>query len=298
MSNHKVVRRYKKKVPKENLDINDPDTHIEVKFDDGLTIKHLFTFIKDLDAFRKIKNIYIVFTKDSISFHNVLMNSEKEYEPLIIYFKIKQYLLTQHIFKSKNESYVMGFDLQDICTTIGLCKKGDFFMIEKKPGDYGITTRNSPDDNSLMIQISLNKYIPFVKPFYNSKRNEPICVVTGEKFSSLCHNFKKSFEEIINIEIYEKGLLFASTVKESKTKKVLAGRIRRIGLIEPQKLLASCYTYKLNIIKLQKLKNCCPNGNLLIYFERDDRGIVKPIKIIYSVGYIGEITGYIGITEY
>lgn len=300
MSGRKIIRRVRKEDSKEKVK-NDLKAHIEVKFDDGLTIKNLFKFILDLSINKKkknSKNIYIIFTKEIISFHHKLEDVEKEYEPLNVYFKIDQYLLTKHIFKSSVPAYVMGFDIKELSSTINLCKKGDFFMIEKTPISQRITTRNSPEDNSLMQQIELDDYIPFEEPVYNINRTKPICVVTGDKFSDLCHNFRETPNDIINIDIFKNGILFASTNSDTNSDTIISGRVRAIGTINNDEKLASCYTYKLNIIKLQKIKKCCSSSNVLIYYERDDRGIVKPLKLIYSLGYIGEITIYIGIKEH
>ena len=136
---------------------------------------------------------------------------------------------------------------------------------------------------------------------YKSK-HKPICVATGEEFCNLCSYFSNYFtpkdEGYINIYIYEDGITFATSKIGKKSDDIVHANMLNIGNVDDKKLIAKCYVFSKYITRLTKLKNTCAKANVLFYAERDEKGVIKPLKLVYPIGDIGKITIFIGIDEY
>lgn len=300
-----------KDVEVKNIKI-DPNTSILMKFDDGDNLKSLFSLLDVLLKKHRGKSsskgkstvpIFFVFIGNYIQLYQKIkpVTSKIKIRELEIFCKIKQYKLTCSTYKTEGDLYILPLEFDTFFKNVKLCNKSNYFLIEKKPGENYIRTSVSPNDRAILKLNGLDLYEHAEERSYKSKHH-PVCVVTGEEFSALCSYFSNYFtpkdEGYINVYIYEGGLTFATSKMGKKNDDILHANMKNIGNVDDKKLIAKCYVFSKYITRLTKLKNTCAKANVLFYAERDEKGVIKPLKLVYPIGNIGKTTIYIGIDEY
>lgn len=274
----------------------DLNTRLYVRFDDSESFKSLMNFMADV---LKDSDIYMVFNKNHIKIHHRLTDQNTKMV-LDVCARIDMWNLTQYYYQSKYPIYILGLEMKSFYFTIKSCKKGDFFILEREGNEKGgVRTSKSPKEFKYRSQVEIDNYKPFLELKYETPRSEPICVMTGKDFSDMCTNFQQDSDaSTINLQIFKGGIICSSSDTDGSDK-IIRGQVRILGE-PPQDGMGGvkCYTSRFNLIKLSKVDRICSGGNIKIYFERDENKKLKPLKLVYNIGSVGELSCYLEIKEF
>lgn len=275
----------------------DPSTVIHLKIDEGSIFKALSSFWGDILALET----YLIFDRDFLKMSHRTKDENSDFF-IDVFVKIKRWNLTEYQYVSKKKNYILGLETKKLEILLKSCNKSNYFILQREgTPSGGIRTTKSPKEFKYCQELTTFDYRPTREYKYKTPIQEPVCVITGSEFCDMCSLFKDTTprsSDTVEITIFKSGFIFSSSTKD-KNGKIQQGQIKYLGFIpdDTSQRLASCMTSKTNLTKLINLKKICPNSNIRIYSERDEKKKLKPLKLIYNVGNFGKIIIYVKVEE-
>lgn len=288
----------------------DPKAEIRAKIDTGMVFKKIVEFIKVLYPARnkKVSNIvYFSFDKYYITYKGVAQPPKKHESEmkLKVVCRIKGYKLSEYIFKSEKPQHIIGLNLTDFMSKVNICGSTDFFMMIKNANKNGLITTTLPTGQNYTNACDFSQYTSFTEPSYTTSNKDPLCVIEMIELCTKCAIFKKINSKSISINVYSNGLTLADTTVRESDKYLINGELQYVGNVSQtdtqEETPIKCYTSKHALIKLHGISKLYNRNSRVatarIYVERDSRGVLKPIKIVFPLMCIGTGIAYLPVRE-
>lgn len=280
------------------MDIYEDTKSFNFKIENGYIFRNMFEYLKLTNT----KGIFI-FSKNKIIYEQQDIGVK-----ILNKIELDTSQLSYYHYEYKENSFTIGFNINDIRCITKLVNKNDSLLIYKNKYEnvihidiiYNLTNKTS--ENKVIIR-ELESII-VNPPEY--KRNVPNVVVKALEFTKMCTNISSMKCDNIKFEIYDTGIKCVATTFNISYHTLTLGEIYITETIETtvngkkvvitrrkNQNLIECIYVKLKMIKcLSKLSNLSNKGNIEILIEPG-----LPLKFKTNIGNFGFIEVYIKSEE-